>query len=134
MWTWVAQAEVVLIRLCVRQEAGCCRGAASQEAADCITGGDRWRERWKRWIRELPGKHGQMTISPCLRLGVLSPTPGPPVTQTILNERFLPGLVSLVRSSEVTADAKRRKIPKLLLFSGSSAQLPVFVGLRRGLK
>lgn len=81
VWTGVAQAAVVLIRLCVRQEVGCCRVAASQEAADCIAGGDRWRERWKRWIRELPAKHGQMTRSPCLRLGVLPRPRPPPVTQ-----------------------------------------------------
>lgn len=55
-WALVAQAEAILIRLWGEQEGGGGPGAASQEGADCIPGGDRWRERWKGWIRGLLGK------------------------------------------------------------------------------
>lgn len=56
LWALIAQAEAALVGLYTEQEVGCGSGAASQEAADCITGRDRWRERWRRWIRERPGK------------------------------------------------------------------------------
>lgn len=59
MWSGIAQAKAILIRLCRQQEVGGASGVASQEVADCITGGDRWKEWWKRWIRELSGKHWQ---------------------------------------------------------------------------
>lgn len=122
--------EAILIRLWGEQEVGGGPGAASQEGADCIPGGDRWRERWKGWIRGLLGKapadKGRVSFWGVLWLllaGLLSP----------------PHPRSHTNHSKWMCSARRCQ---LMLGSGRFqaasiwrrlAQLPVFVSLHRGL-